>query len=195
MTDDDQCMAVGLSQFKRNSSPIKENMQVCTEVADCCISAELCKDFGDFEDENDPFDIFHIPENEKEGFQYTLGYITHRFSGKYPYLESMEKDVLYDWISVKNYNGGLKRMASSYIEKFTVIEQVFRQCHGDSLIDTGPGIAVMSQIAMKTISHLPEEVIKFYFKCRLHFRLKHLNKNVRADKLRSKFKKMAKLTV
>ncbi|KAK3885148.1 hypothetical protein Pcinc_010629 [Petrolisthes cinctipes] len=67
---DDKCIAVGLKEFRANSSPIKENISPSQVLpADPCLSAELCKtlEYCDTHSE-DTIENFHVPDNESEGF-------------------------------------------------------------------------------------------------------------------------------
>ncbi|KAK3874627.1 hypothetical protein Pcinc_020447 [Petrolisthes cinctipes] len=190
---DDKCIAVGLKEFRANSSPIKENISPSQVLpADPCLSAELCKtlEYCDTHSE-DTIENFHVPDNESEGFHYVLGYIVHKFQNKYPNLGTDVKSSG-DWMSLID-NGGLKRMAPEFISKFEVAENLFRKSHGDELKENGPGLQKMTELVTGSLPDVPQEVVKLYLWCRLQIRIKSLNRTLKAENVRNKYKKLSKV--
>ncbi|KAK4307360.1 hypothetical protein Pmani_020879 [Petrolisthes manimaculis] len=197
LVDDDNCMATGLSEFVTNSSPIKGNSSSSQRIAqdqtihDPCLSAQLCTNLDVSSETNEEMGNIPVPENEVEGFHYVLGYIVHKFHKTYPALVCEHK-LNGDWIAVKD-NGGLKRMAPTFIEKFEIAEKMFRKVHGDTLVEDGPGLEELTNITSNIIPEVPFEVVKFYMWCRLQIRLKAINRRGKIKNMRNKYKKMSKV--
>ncbi|KAK4294441.1 hypothetical protein Pmani_032936 [Petrolisthes manimaculis] len=197
LVDDDNCMATGLSEFVTNSSPIKGNSSSSQRTAqdqtihDPCLSAQLCTNLDVSSETNEEMGNIPVPENEVEGFHYVLGYIVHKFHKTYPALVCEHKSNG-DWIAVKD-NGGLKRMAPTFIEKFEIAEKMFRKVHGDTLVEDGPGLEELTNITSNIIPEVPFEVVKFYMWCRLQIRLKAINRRGKIKNMRNKYKKMSKV--
>ena len=81
-------------------------------------------------------------------------------------------------------------MSPKYSLLFNIVEGVFRNHHGSSLREEDQSIAKLVDKIMKLSSQIPIPVLKYYIKCRIHFRIKLLNRQLYED---SK-KKLAKLT-
>lgn len=136
------------------------------------------------------FDNHSISENEAEGHAYILGYIVNKFKTKYPYLGEIAEPST-DWISVKS-NGGINRMTQEFVVKFKIVEKIFNEVYGDRLREGSNSLGCITNKAVTIVPEVPKEVIEFYLRCRLHFRIKKLNKEVALCNVRKKFKKMAK---
>ena len=145
MLDDDSCMTDSLSQLKAcTSNSLNQEDDSSDFSTKYCISGELCKILTYLENNEEDEHDFQVPANEKDGFHYVLGYIVHKFQDKYPHLISVG-EASHDWISVM-YNGGLKRMAPEFIEKFQVVEKLFREFKSKLAFNNTTVLTNMTQI-------------------------------------------------
>lgn len=183
----DSFVVEGIKEFKKCSSPVKRAANESVEVD------------GDFNDENmnpdipryldEEFEEFTMPEEETDGFKYVLGFVAHKFKVKYPFFCSMEKEN--NWVSMKD-RGGLKHMHKDYFESFVQLEYVFRNIHLQTLYAGREAVVTLTEMA-GYVKNIPEDVKEFFFRCRVYFRIKALNKALFLEKTRKKIQKMKKI--
>ena len=138
----------------------------------------------DIEEDNDEFEI---PDSEQDGFNYVLGWISHKF----PELADSPRANVNDWIGKKSKIGGLKRMKEDFIPKFTRMEQIFRKLHGDNIREGKNAIKdLLAQV--EDMDGISEKMKQFYFTTRMHFQIRFLNKMKKSSKPK-KLRKLAKV--
>ena len=130
---------------------------------------------------------FEIPDSEQDGFNYVLGWISHKF----PELADSPRANVNDWIGKKSKIGGLKRMKEDFIPKFTRMEQIFRKLHGDNIREGKNAIKdLLAQV--EDMDGISEKMKQFYFTTRMHFQIRFLNKMKKSSKPK-KLRKLAKV--
>ena len=136
-----------------------------------------------------------MPKREIEAFEYVLGYVARKFVGLYPDIlaPATRIDSEKDWIDIKN-EGGLVRMSRKYIEKFHLVEDIFRAHHGITLIEESGAVAKLVKSASNRLGDFPNEILRFYYRCRIFFKIKILNKARFEEKNRKKVSKMKKIS-
>ena len=167
-----------LTEFLENSSPIKSKI------------LNLVSDESD-ESEDDEIQ-FEIPENENDAFDYVLGFVAFKYKKKYNFLD-YECDVEpADWIRQKS-RGYLSRMDPKYRNEFMLVEKCFRSHHGESLKEEANSIESLYCKIGSKCNLVPPEVIKYYIKLRIYYKIRILNKKIEEDARRKK-NKMSKIT-
>ena len=103
-------------------------------VASYCLYSNIADYDFSFDDEHENVDneiVFSVPDCEKDGLEYFLGYIVFKFHKNLPFLEGSSDIDATDWISFIN-RGYLKRMLPEYIDQFNLMEKSFRDFHGQT---------------------------------------------------------------
>lgn len=182
----------GIKEFKKLSSPIKKRD---TEPMDIDVSCEndltnenwMEKDcIGDLKLD---FDDFTMPDEETDGFEYVLGWVAAKYKHKYPWLSSLEKKD--NWVGCKD-RGGLQHMNNKFSDSFVELEEIFRKRHSDQLCEESQALIRLIKLA-EHVQDIPQDVTKFYFRCRIHFRVRELNRQLSLEKTRKKCQKMKKI--
>lgn len=190
----DSFIVEGIKEFKKFSSPVKKGVTGQLKVNDDCegdvaddmdILFEECL-LDEFDHE---FEEFKLPAYETDGFDYVLGYVAHKFKDKYPYLSSLEKEN--EWIARQD-RGGLHEMDQNFKGSFTELEDIFRKRHLHTLQEECDAVLKLVKLASH-IRNIPTDVISFYFRTRIYFRIRELNKGLSMEKVRVKSKKMKKI--
>ena len=99
-----------------------------------------------------------------------------------------EKD---NWVACKD-RGGLKHMNTKFFYSFVELEEIFRKRHSDQLLEEGQALTWMVKLA-EHVQDIPKDVIQFYFRCRIYFRVRELNQKLSFEKARKKCQKMNKI--
>ena len=132
---------------------------------------------------------FTLPECEQDGFSYVLGFV----ASKFPALAETRSDLYHvnDWIGKKS-RGGLTRMKAELVPQFERLEAIFRDSHGESL---NPGKNVLNLLVQeaKKFCHIPDDAMTYYFRCRIFFQVRFLNKKLKNGSKGKSLRKMAKI--
>lgn len=128
---------------------------------------------------------------ESESLRYVGGYVVRKFP-QYQYLGS---DVSKDdktWISsICRYAGRLKTPSKDFYEQLKVMEKLFNCYHGEfSLKEEKNAVRKLAELISGFVP-LPKDVVVFFVKCRVFFRIRILNRKLTEN--RKATKKMAKL--
>lgn len=191
LSNKDEFIAEGLKCFKENSSPLKkcitDDEETMLELDDSVLTSNLLD--GELqEDEKSP--EFVVPNKEVEGFSYALGYVVRKFGKKYRFLASSEENEK-DWIAYKNKKG-LSRMDPSVRTQFLVIEKLFKNHHGKTLVEGHRAVSGIVQIVKRGID-IPTDVIEYFVRWRTYIRAKHLNQAMKNNNYRRKMHKLKKI--
>ena len=172
LVGEDKVVVSGLKSLINLSSPLKN--KPATNIELCDVESLLLSDEK-------------IPDNEEDGFNYVLGYVVQKFSNKHKHLGGfaaldLTKD---DSIAFKN-RGGLMRIADKEKPKFEKLEMLFRNHYAEKKLKYEQNaITNLTNSALSVIA-LPKDVIEFYFRCRIYFRIRMLNKSTYVAKRESK---------
>ena len=82
-------------------------------------------------------------------------------------------------------------MSNKYNTNFNAVEGVFRRHHGNTLKEEVGSVRIMLEKLDRVKRHVPLEVLQFYIRCRIYFRVKLLNKKL-LDQSRKKLLKLSK---
>lgn len=181
----------GIKEFKKCSSPIKKRDTEAMDIDNSCenyLTHENWKEKDCIGDLNLDFDDFTMPDEETDGFDYVLGWVAAKYKHKYPWLSSLEKK--YNWVDCKD-RGGLQHMNNTFSDSFVELEEIFRKRHGDQLNEESQALIWLVKLA-EHVQDIPQDVIQFYFRCRIHFRVRELNRELSLEKTRKKCQKMKK---
>ena len=134
---------------------------------------------------------FEVPECERDGFEYALGWMASKFE----HLADNSESVSNSWISRKS-RGGLKTMKAEFVIQFEKLEGIFRKVHGDKIREGKNAINDLL-VEAKKVDGIEaviksEKIIKFYLTTRMHFQIRYLNKQYKSCKGK-KLKKFAKI--
>ena len=197
------CVSSAIAELQKASSPVKNSKLNDTSVPPC-ITSLICKSFPNTAKISDPKDLAieeldieseHL--DASEGREYVLGYVVNKFGSKYPFLGGKSDDVQDDWISCIN-RGGLKRMNADYAKKFNCVDAIFSEFHGDSLVEGTNIVRNMTMNCLKFINNILSEVLEFYIRCRLYFRIRIMNRKLLCNEInnvRQHKSKMRKLVL
>lgn len=135
-------------------------------------------------EENTPSNVI-----EEESLRYIGGYTARKFSHKYPFLTDTDNEkarpLKETWIEYKS-RGGLYSPSTLFYSELLTMRNIFLAIHGSSLI---PGKNCVTQLVeeMKLkVKNIPEEVICFFAKISIYFRMRELNRNLRMEKKKTK---------
>lgn len=128
---------------------------------------------------------------EKEGLRYFGGYIAHKFP-KYSFLSLKSELNNEGWIAkIARHDGKHTEPSNYFFKPLQEMETYFKLYNGEKSLKPGTDtVKTMTQVLAKYIK-LSEEVIRMFVKCRMFFRMRILNKDIKSS--RQTTKKMAKL--
>lgn len=169
-----------------------------------CLTAMLfaCEmpDYENQENLTEGYDVHidHASSNleyaiQEEGELYLGGYIAHKFP-EYKLgakVSKVEKKTMCAVLSWKP--GSLMHPSAEFLQKLKVMGNIFTCYHGESLKPGKNAVMELSDLIYRKVE-LPLEVITFYVRCRIFFRIRILNRKrkiVQTNK--KKVKKMQKL--
>ena len=124
---------------------------------------------------------------EEEALRYIGGYIVKKFSIKYPHLGNQETCDTSDrsWIEFKS-RGNLHFPSKEFFLQLTKLREVFNSIHGQSLRVGKNCFKTLENELEKAARELgmeiPEDVLKFFAKISVFFRIRHLNNAIRINK-------------
>lgn len=120
-----------------------------------------------------------------EGAQeYIAGYISSKFRSDHPELSAdlMDEANRNLWIS-RLSKGGLIEPSSIWLMYFQKFEDFFRGVNLPNSIDMEPGVMRnLTTLLLERFPEVPQAVVKFYSRCRIHIRIKYLNKLMQDEK-------------
>lgn len=129
---------------------------------------------------------------EAEGLRYVGGFLVKKFP-QYEFLGSNSTKNDNTWISAcSRVEGKLKTPNKDFLEKLIIMEKLFNCYHGNSLLKAEENAFKNLTTYMVQLVSLPEDVIAYFIKCRVFFRMRILNRKL-SEKARV-MKKKAKLT-
>ena len=117
---------------------------------------------------------------------------------KFPQYEALGSNIEKNdntWIGVKcRYQGALKKPSDEFFGQLQKMEKIFQSYHGPGkLKGEKNSVRNLSEIIKKVVTPiLPEDVIKYFVRCRLFFRMRILNR--KAQEPRKVKRKLSKLT-
>ena len=85
-------------------------------------------------------------------------------------------------------NGGLHSPSDLFLSQLKQMRETFQLMHRHSLIEGKNSIqqTVEKILFNSTVKNVPREVIWYFVKISVHFRIKYLNKNIRYEKKRAR---------
>lgn len=167
-----------------------------------CLSAMLFTSMNDvdleFEDENDDDDKgFERSElnletvSEMEGLRYVGGYIAHKFP-QYQHLGTTAQPEDNSWIgAISKVEGKLFTPTREFWEELKMMEKLFKCYHGENSLKPGKGAIFKLAANISQYVSSPADVITFFVRCRLFFRMRVLNRGMTSNRAQSR--KMAKV--
>lgn len=137
-------------------------------------------------------EIFFEEEMEKEGLQYLGGYIVHKFP-QYGLLGSETEGGSDNWIkTISRHEWKLKEPSRVFFRQLREMEAYFKCYHGEKSLQVGKNAVKTLTNEIAKYVKLPLEVITFFVKCRIFFRMRILNRGIKSS--RQIVRKMKKLT-
>ena len=140
---------------------------------------------------------------EEESLKYIGGYIVKKFNTKYPHLGHKASDcrptaMAKTWIDEVN-RGGLYAPADTFFSQLTTMREKFTVIHGDSLKEGKECLRTLVRELENLGLDVPHDVISFFAKISVYFRIRNLNNNIKTNKKKHKSckgqsRKLMKLT-
>ena len=150
------------------------------------------KENQDFPDDSIPF-LNLGSEMKKEGLRYFGGYIAFKFP-QHEFLGSHVTSQNNSWNAVASWKpGSLMTPSESFWCDLQKMEHLFLCYHGQKSLT--PGRNTTEKLTMEICRHvtLPQEVIRFFARTRMFFRMRNLNRNLRLHKSENrKYSKLVK---
>lgn len=152
------------------------------------------------EEGDDEFSLFNVKEPtlencmETEGLKYIGGFIVKKFP-KYSNLGEHVKANDDTWIGAVSGNPGkLMTPSTEFFEKLQIMEKMFLCYHGKKTLKPGRGSIRTLTNLISPFVDLPGEVIQYFIKCRMFFRIRILNREARecSRKEKKKIKQLAR---
>ncbi len=115
---------------------------------------------------------------QEGGKEYIAGYIAAKLRCERPELSAdlMDLERRNLWVS-RLSKGRLVEPSAIWLAYFNKFEEYFRTINPPTSIDMSPGVMLkLSNFLIEKYSEVPVEVISFYARCRVHIRIKYLNK-------------------
>lgn len=128
---------------------------------------------------------------EKEGLRYVGGFIVRKFP-EYEYLGTNVPDGDKTWIGKICRNpGSLKTPSVWFFKQLEDMEKLFICFHGTNSLKPGSNsVKTLSKIICSHIPMLPADIIEYFVRCRLFFRIKVLNRENADESKKIKDKKL-----
>lgn len=162
-----------------------------------CLTAMIFKDIEldeneveEYQDEKDSTLLSDVntPQNvmEEESLMYIGGYIVKKYIHKYPHLGNKainrEANSLQpSWIDVKN-RGGLYFPSDYFMLDLKVMRNKFKAMHGSGLIAGKRCVQNIVEELKTSVQNVPQDVIVFFAKISVYFRMRQLNRNLRMER-------------
>ena len=137
---------------------------------------------------------------EDESLRYIGGYIVRKFQFKYPQLGHKVSERISDntWIDQLD-RGGLYAPSEHFLSQLVMMRGAFIAFHGSSLQEGKDCMGKTVTDMKKVVSDVSHDVIQFFVKISVYFRIRKLNKQIMEGRKitkesRSKKRKYMKLT-
>lgn len=135
---------------------------------------------------------------EDESLAYIGGYIVNKFSNKYPHLgyraENCGKST--SWTEMVN-RGQLYMPSEEFSSQLHIMREVFKAIQGDGLREGPMCVKTLSSEIESAGICLPSDVIEFFARISVFFRMRYLNRiitfNKKKDACRSLLRKKSKI--
>ena len=116
---------------------------------------------------------------EEEALRYIGGYIVRKFSMRYPHLgKNVNSNIeCKTWIDMVN-RGQLYTPSNEFYSQLTKMREVFCAVHGDSLREGKDCLKTLFSELKVSCVDLPDDVIRFFAKISVYFRMRHLNREI-----------------
>lgn len=201
--------AASMSQayFSESSGHQSETTHHSTEELDkeLLLSAMLfstldCQSPITEENENVDPEEYHVKgttlevEMETEGLRYVGGFIVRKFP-QYKFLGSNAPEDDNTWLgAVSREKTKLMSPSTKFFEQLKYMENLFKCYHGNNDLRSGKkSIKTLSNIISEYVA-LPSEVVTYFVRCRMFFRIRILNRKNRKSSTKVGIsKKMSKL--
>lgn len=127
---------------------------------------------------------------EEESLRYIGGYIVKKFAFKYPYLglkviDKVSSSCTKTWTEMIN-KGGLHIPSDDFLSKLTVMREVVTAIHGKGLREGKCCVKTLISDINQAGVDLPLDVITFFARISIYFKMKYLNKAIDMNKRKSR---------
>lgn len=125
---------------------------------------------------------------EEESLRYIGGYIVRKFRVKYPHLGEQNADCpsnRQSWIGYIN-RGALSYPSEDFMSQLLVMRNTFNEIHALSLKEGKDCVNTIAHKLKVDVHDLPSDVIRFFAKISVYFRMRHLNKDLKLARKRGR---------
>lgn len=134
--------------------------------------------------ETDHFHDFGILQDD--ALEYIAGYIIRKLNLE----EYQSHEYSFSWVDQVS-KGYLKKPSPEFLDNIKRLEVVFESINGKEI---DHHVHLKQRLFEKSIGiDLPDNIKSFYFKCRIHFRIKHLNRQIKIKKSKQRLMSNSKL--
>lgn len=131
--------------------------------------------------ENSPSEVM-----EQETLRYIGGFIARNFIAKYPHLGVQHADCTSNrqtWISCRN-RGSLYYPSDEFMSQLQAMRNMFNAVHGSCLKEGKNCVKTTGDKIETAVHNLPQDVIKYFAKISVYFRMRELNRNIKFERKR-----------
>lgn len=145
----------------------------------------VCNDNNRWDTEDVEDDLNLEKVTETEGLRYFGGFIAHKFP-KYQFLGEKVGEKDNTWIGAVDRGFGLMKPSDDFFQHLQMMETLFGCHHGEKTLKPGKGaIKQLTSDITKFVS-LPTDVIAYYVRCRIFFRMRELNRTIKSARKQSR---------
>lgn len=174
------------------NSPSTMEISVGTDIEEAQdYNQELPAEFTENYDDLDEANVDDIGVLQEDALEYVAGYIIRKHN-----LEEFEHcRSSFSWVDQVS-KGFLKKPSESFLEQLKKLEAIFFKMNGSEILHCHS--LKENRVRRSQNVNLPEVVKNLFFKCRIFFRVRHLNKCLMVQKAKQRimgFKKMIKINL
>ncbi len=117
-------------------------------------------------------------QSAEEALKFIAGYIAFKKKKDHPTLGSFSytpDTASCPWIDIMSY-GGLTRPSQEWLNQVKLFEEEFQKVHGTEISREAKIIQSLETHLQEKFPVVPKDLVKFYSKMRIHFRLKYLRR-------------------
>ncbi len=132
--------------------------------------------------------------SSEEALKFISGYIAFKMKKEHPELGTtgfMANLASCPWIDIFSY-GGLTRPTQEWYDQVRHFEKEFQHIHGSDLLREPKIVSSFQAHLHQKFPEVPEDLVRFYAKMRVHFRLKYLRRQFKKSAEENRNRKKAK---
>lgn len=136
-------------------------------------------------DDLDKLSFGDISTPQEDALEYIAGYVIRKLN----LVEYECKQQSFTWVDQLS-KGYLKKPTPDFLSKIIELESIFKKENGEE-ISHSPKLR-QSLLKKSACVDLPDKIKDFFFKCRIYFRIRKLNKDLKIEKGKNRMMNQSK---